>query len=351
MENFRFSIIITVICMAAAYFLKGLEAAALVLILGFLEVSLSFDNAVVNASVLKGMAPVWQQRFLTWGMLIAVFGMRLIFPVAIVAFATGVSFYDVTQMALHDPMQYAHHLENSHTLIAAFGGTFLLLVAFSFLLDDDRDIYWLVKMEEKIQSLSKVDAVSTTMTLATLLTTYHFVAPTHQHDVLMGGIWGIFLYGLVSSLDRFFQSDDDAQGGANVAAGNKPGTIEAESLGNVAKNTGVMSFLYLEILDASFSFDGVIGAFAITRDVLVIMMGLGVGAMFVRSLTIFLVEKGTLDEYIFLEHGAHYAIGALALIMLISTFQPIPEIFTGLIGAILIGLSLWSSIQDRKKKP
>lgn len=332
MENFRFSIIITVICMIAAYFLKGLEATALVLILGFLEVSLSFDNAVVNASVLKKMPPVWQQRFLTWGMLIAVFGMRLVFPVAIVAFATGVSFYDVTQMALHDPMQYAHHLENSHTLIAAFGGTFLLLVAFSFLLDDDRDIYWLGKMEEKIQSLSKVDAVSTTMTLATLLATYHFVAAEHQHNVLMGGIWGIFLYGLVSSLDRFFQSDD-----------------ESESLSDVAKNTGIMSFLYLEILDASFSFDGVIGAFAITRDVLVIMMGLGVGAMFVRSLTIFLVRKGTLDEYIFLEHGAHYAIGALALIMLVSTFQPIPEIFTGLIGATLIGLSLWSSIQDRRK--
>lgn len=332
MENFRFSIIVTVICMIAAYLLKGIEATFLVLILGFLEVSLSFDNAVVNASVLKKMSPVWQQRFLTWGMLIAVFGMRLVFPVAIVAFATSVSFYDVTQMALHDPMQYAHHLENSHTLIAAFGGTFLLLVAFSFLLDDDRDIYWLGKMEEKLQSLGKVDAVSTTITLAALLATYHLVTPAHQHDVLMGGIWGIFLYGLVSSLDRFFQSDD-----------------EAESLGDMAKKTGVMSFLYLEILDASFSFDGVIGAFAITRDVLVIMMGLGVGAMFVRSLTIFLVKKGTLDEYIFLEHGAHYAIGALALIMLVSTFQPIPEVFTGLIGATLIGLSVWSSIQDKRK--
>ncbi|NOT86235.1 MAG: DUF475 domain-containing protein [Methylococcaceae bacterium] len=334
MESFRFSIIITIICMIGAYFLKGIEATALVLILGFLEVSLSFDNAVVNASVLKRMPPVWQQRFLTWGMLVAVFGMRLVFPVAIVAFATDVSFYEVTQMALHDPMQYAHHLESSHTLIAAFGGTFLLLVAFSFLLDDDRDIYWLGKMEEKLQSLGKVDAVSTTITLAALLLTYHFVAAEHQHDVLMGGIWGIFLYGLVSSLDRFFQSDDE----------------DAELLGDAAKKGGVMAFMYLELLDASFSFDGVIGAFAITRDIVVIMMGLGVGAMFVRSLTVFLVKKGTLDEYVFLEHGAHYAIGALALIMLVSTFQPIPEIFTGLIGATLIGLALWSSIIDKRKQ-
>ncbi len=321
MESFRLSIIITLICTVGAFVLKGWEATVLVLILGFLEVSLSFDNAVVNASVLKRMPPVWQQRFLTWGMLIAVFGMRLVFPVAIVTFATGVSFNDVTQMALHDPMQYAKHLEDSHTLIAAFGGTFLMLVALSFLLDDDRDIYWLGKMEEHLQSLGKVDAISTTITLASLLLTYHFVAPEHQHDVLMGGIWGIFLYGLVSSLDRFFQSDE-----------------EAEVLGNAAKKGGVMAFMYLELLDASFSFDGVIGAFAITRDVVVIMTGLGIGAMFVRSLTVFLVKKGTLDEYVFLEHGAHYAIGALAVIMLMSTFHAIPEIITGL---LVQHLSVW----------
>ena len=333
MESFRLSIFVTIACMIGAFFWSGLEATVLVLILGFLEVSLSFDNAVVNASVLKRMSPVWQQRFLTWGMLIAVFGMRLVFPVAIVSFATDVSFYDVTQMALHNPLQYAKHLEDSHTLIAAFGGTFLLLVAFSFLLDDDRDTFWLGKLEEKLQSLSKVDAVSTTITLAALLSTYHFVAAEHQHDLLMGGIWGIFLYGLVSSLDRFFQSDD-----------------EGLQLADVAKKSGMMAFLYLEILDASFSFDGVIGAFAITRDIVVIMLGLGIGAMFVRSLTVFLVNKGTLDEYVFLEHGAHYAIGALAIIMLVSTFHHIPEIFTGLIGATFIGLSLWSSILDRRKQ-
>jgi hypothetical protein len=335
--------------MAGAFFWSGLEAVVLVLILGFLEVSLSFDNAVVNASVLKRMPAVWQQRFLTWGMLIAVFGMRLVFPVAIVAFATDISLFDVTQMALHDSLQYAKHLEASHTLIAAFGGTFLLLVAFSFLLDDDRDIYWLGLLEEKLQRLGKVDAINTTITLAALLTTYSFVAPLHKHDVLMGGIWGIFLYGLVSSLDRFFQTDEAASGILPNAALVRPGTSEIETLADTAKKSGVMAFMYLELLDASFSFDGVIGAFAITRDIVIIMLGLGIGAMFVRSLTVFLVNKGTLDEYIFLEHGAHYAIGALAVIMLISTFQPIPELFTGLIGAAFIGLSLFSSILDKRK--
>ncbi|MFO0005646.1 MAG: DUF475 domain-containing protein, partial [bacterium] len=96
--------------------------------------------------------------------------------------------------------------------------------------------------------------------------------------------------------------------------------------------SGIAAFLYLEVLDASFSFDGVIGAFAITRDVVIIMLGLAIGAMFVRSMTVYLVNKGTLDRFVFLEHGAHYAIGVLAVIMLIGTVQHVPEVLTGFIG-------------------
>ena len=114
------------------------------------------------------------------------------------------------------------------------------------------------------------------------------------------------------------------------------------------KRAGIAGFLYLEVLDASFSFDGVIGAFAITKDVVIIMLGLGIGAMFVRSLTVYLVNKGTLDEYVFLEHGAHYAIGALAIIMLLSMEYHIPEAVTGLVGIAFIGLALISSIRRRR---
>jgi hypothetical protein len=204
------------------------------------------------------------------------------------------------------------------------------------LFDDARDIYWLGEFEKKIQDIGKIDAVATTLSLFFLLITYKLVSSEHQHDVLFGGIWGIFLYGLVSSLDRFFQVESESE--------DDPLSPVA-----VAKKGGIMAFLYLELLDASFSFDGVIGAFAITRDIVTIMLGLGIGAMFVRSLTVMLVNRGTLDEYIFLEHGAHYAIGILALIMLISTHTPIPEVFTGLVGAVLIVLSVISSIQHRKK--
>ena len=89
-------------------------------------------------------------------------------------------------------------------------------------------------------------------------------------------------------------------------------------------------FLYLEVLDASFSFDGVIGAFAITNDIVLMALGLGIGAMYVRSLTVYLVRQGTLDDYVYLEHGAHYAIGALAVILLVTIQYEINEIITGL---------------------
>ncbi len=92
-------------------------------------------------------------------------------------------------------------------------------------------------------------------------------------------------------------------------------------------------FLYLEVLDASFSFDGVIGAFAITNDIVLMALGLGIGAMYVRSLTVYLVRQGTLDDYVYLEHGAHYAIGALAVILMVTIQYQINEVITGLVGS------------------
>jgi len=336
MQHFKFSIVFTIICLGVAFAFGGFQAVILAAILAVLEISLSFDNAVVNASVLKRMSPVWQQRFLTWGILVAVVGMRLLFPILIVAFATDLHIKDVAEMAFNQPELYAEHLHDAHPFIAAFGGTFLLLVCFSFLFDEVRDVYWLGRLERKIQEIGKIDAVATTLALLSLLLTYTLVLDLHKQDVLLGGVMGIFLYGVVGSLDRFFQVEET-----------ELEDDEAPSA-EIVKKGSIMAFLYLELLDASFSFDGVIGAFAITRDIVVIMLGLGIGAMFVRSLTVFLVNKGALDEYVFLEHGAHYAIGMLALIMLITTHTAIPELFTGLIGAAIITLSILSSIQYRK---
>ncbi|MBF0341952.1 MAG: DUF475 domain-containing protein, partial [Magnetococcales bacterium] len=122
MQHFKYSFIATAICLVIALFWGGLEAAAIVLLLGVLEVSLSFDNAVVNAAVLEEMEEKWRQIFLTVGILVAVFGMRLVFPVLIVAVSTGLSFGKITLMALQNPDEYAHHLQASHIQIALFGG-------------------------------------------------------------------------------------------------------------------------------------------------------------------------------------------------------------------------------------
>lgn len=331
MKHFRLSIIITVICLAVAFYWGGLTGIFIALVLGVLEVSLSFDNAVVNASVLKRMDERWQFYFLTWGILIAVFGMRLLFPIIIVSAATGIDFVGVTEMALRDPTTYAHHLEASHVQIAAFGGMFLLMVFFGFIFDEGKELHWLGRIEEKLASFGKLESIELILALGLLLVIQNWLANEIRLEAMVAGISGIMLFVVVDSLSAIFEDEE-----------------EGEQFTSAAKKTGIMSFLYLEVLDASFSFDGVIGAFAITKDVIIIMLGLAIGAMFVRSLTVYLVRQGTLDEYVFLEHGAHYAIGVLAGIMLMSMSRHIPEVFTGLAGAILIGLSLYSSIQYKK---
>jgi hypothetical protein len=124
--------------------------------------------------------------------------------------------------------------------------------------------------------------------------------------------------------------------------------MESAVTGEIVQS-GAASFLYLEVLDASFSFDGVIGAFALSNNLFIIGIGLGVGAMFVRSLTIMLVERETLASYRYLEHGAFYAIIALAIMMFLSTVIHIPEVVTGLIGAGLIVTAFVDSIRYNRR--
>ncbi|MEF8707683.1 MAG: DUF475 domain-containing protein [Candidatus Accumulibacter propinquus] len=342
MRHFRYSMFITVLCLALAFIWGqksldgGVATMTLALLLGIMEVSLSFDNAVVNASVLKEMDHKWRQIFLTVGILIAVFGMRLLFPIVVVAVATGQSMIDVAQMALKTPDEYARHLNDAHAGIASFGGMFLLLVFLSFLFDEGKEIHWLGRVEELLAKLGKLESVGIICALGALLLAQAFlpIDAATRLLVVVAGIGGVFLYVVVDSLGGFFEEEE-----------------ESGAVGNVAKRSGVMGFLYLEVLDASFSFDGVIGAFAVTRDVVIIMLGLAIGAMFVRSLTVYLVEKGTLDEYVFLEHGAHYAIGALAFIMFGSIVWHISEVVTGLIGVGFIVVAFTSSLIYKKNNP
>jgi hypothetical protein len=318
--------IVSVLSLGMAFLWGGPTALLAAVLLSVLEVSLSFDNAVVNATVLRRMDPVWQRRFLTWGILIAVFGMRLIFPVLIVAVAAGVGFIDVARMALTDPDRYAAHLKQAHIGISAFGGLFLLLVFLQFVCDQSKEIHWLGWIERRLAKFGRLQAVEIALALGVLLIV-QFGLPDHERlTAMIAGVTGVATFVA-------------AKGLASLAG-------EPDALGMAARS-GAAGFVYLEVLDASFSLDGVIGAFAITTDVVVIMIGLAIGAVFVRSLTVALVRKGTLEEYRYLEHGAHWGIGALAVIMLLGMRVAVPEVVTGLIGVALIGLSLMSSVRYR----
>ena len=340
MKDFKYAAILTAICLLLSAWwganneMGFMAAIVLTLMLGVMEVSLSFDNAVVNASVLKEMDHKWQQIFLTVGILIAVVGMRLVFPIVIVAVATGLDLSNVATMALERPEEYSKHLQASHVGIAAFGGMFLLLIFFSFLFDKSKELHWLGVVEKKLASLGKIESISVMLALFTLfiLQLWLPLDPAARTSLLVAGMAGVILFIGVSSLDSFFAPED----------------MQGVVVTNVTRS-GLAGFLYLEVLDASFSFDGVIGAFAITRAVVIIMLGLAIGAVFVRSLTIYLVRKGTLDEYVYLEHGAHYAIGALAVIMLNSIVFHVPEVVTGLIGVTFIISSIISSMAYKKR--
>jgi len=299
-------------------------------VLAVLEVSLSFDNAAVNASILKDMTPKWQQRFLTWGIAIAVFGMRIVFPIVIVMVAASLGPVDAVRLALADPAEYQRIVSDAHIGLMGFGGAFLGMVGLSFFFDDEKELNWIGPIERPLAKVADLEALAIGLVLAGTWATSTMLADDDALTFIIAAIGGLLTFLAVEVVNHVLE----------------PPT---PSTGDVAK-AGFGAFLYLEVLDASFSFDGVIGAFALTNNLIIIAIGLGIGAMFVRSMTIFLVRKGTMSEYRYLEHGAFYAILALAVIMYINTFSHIPEVITGLIGAVMIGLAFWASVRANRRE-
>ena len=316
MKHFYSSFVIAVVGLMIAFYIGAFEAVYICFILSILEVSLSFDNAVVNAKVLDSMEPKWQRRFITWGIPVAVFGMRFVFPILIVAVAARLGVLETLNLAIYKPEEYHRALETTRFEIYAFGGAFLLMVFLNFFFDSDKERHWIGILEDNVvvRFLSRFHNISFILAILFGLV---LLSMTQSYLIGMSYFSALALYLLIHSADSLFGSD--------------------------GVRSGLMGFLYLEVLDASFSFDGVIGAFALSENVFIIMIGLGIGAMFVRSLTLYFVEKRTLSELVFLEHGAHYAIGALAIIMFLKIFMEVSEIITGLIGIGFITISFIAS--------
>ncbi len=341
MKHFTGSIIITILGIIAAYLWgehvhqgTGFLCVFIAFILGILEVSLSFDNAVVNAMKLEKMEKIWQHRFLTWGIAIAVFGMRFLFPLLVVAIFAKLSVFKVLNIALNDSNQYAHYLHLTHAPIVAFGGAFLLMLFLSYFFNCEKDTHWICGVEHCCSKLGNIKGFETIITAIAILITQHYVSSEYKLSVLTSGLIGIVIYLTIDGITHWLEKHEEER---------------AKALSATVKGGGLIAFLYLELIDASFSLDGVLGAFALSQDIVIITIGLSIGAMFVRSLTLLLVEQKTLAKYVYLEHGAHWAIGALALIMFMSTTVEVPEVVTGLIGLAFIVAALISSIIENKK--
>jgi len=303
----------------------GWGAFALAVLLTILEVTLSFDNAVINAKILKQMDEKWQKRFLTWGILVAVFGTRLVLPILIVAASVAMSPWAIAKLAAFDPETYGHLLEGAHTAIAAFGGTFLLMVALKYFFDDAKSVHWIRSIERHLARWGRIEAIEIGLALILLLVISFFAG--HAATILAAGVIGIVLFILMQGIANSFSFEAE----------------KAVTAGSAAL------FLYLNVLDAAFSLDGVIGAFAITSSLPVIVAGLGIGAYYVRSLTIYFVRQKTLDTLVYLEHGAHWAILGLAGAMLVSLFFHVPEVITGLVGLVFVGFAGFSSVRAMRK--
>ncbi len=341
-QHYRFSIVFTILCLALGSWYGWMSTGSvagtaqilwIIVVLSVLEVSLSFDNAVVNASVLKEMDEVWQQRFLLWGIAFAVFGMRIVFPLAIVAIAAGLGPVETVRLSLTNPAEYERIVSSAGVGIAGFGGSFLAMVGLKFFFDADKEVHWIGFIERKLSAVSAVKAIEIGLLLLVLWGISSLLETADALTFIVAGILGIVTFIVVEAINTALEMQD-----------------ERRRLAGAAVRSGLGGFLYLNVLDASFSFDGVIGAFALSNNMIVIALGLSIGAIFVRSMTIHLVRKGTLAEYAYLEHGAFWAIIALGGIMLFGAVAHVPEVITGLIGAVLIALSLWWSIRRKRKE-
>lgn len=333
LAHHKIPFIVTVVAWIFVGLLLGADAFFLVVVLSILEITLSADNAVVNSRVLVKMSPFWQKLFMTVGIFIAVFLIRFLLPIVLVALASGASFDKILSLALYHPKEYGERLHAIAPIINAFGGTFLFMVATYFFVDMRRAHFWIKAVERSLARLASVPLIKLIATGALLISIPLLV--TQQKiaifvAMLLAAAIYLVLHSVTRAMERFEEKNSLKQQVGWVAFG---------------------SFMYLEVLDASFSLDGVVGAFALTNNIVIIMIGLGIGALWVRTLTIDMVKRQTLTTYKYLESGAHWAIAFLSLVMLLKLFHiELPEVIVGSIGLICIGLSVYSSQRHIRHK-
>jgi len=294
--------------------------SALFTIVGLLlfEAVSSVDNAIINAEVLHTMGARARRWFLTWGMFIAVFLVRGLLPFVIIwAFNTSLSPLQILSAAWSSDPLVIESIEKSAPILLVAGGVFLLFLFLHWLFLEDKHL-GLPRTEKFFMS----KGVWFYATVSVLLSVIAWFALKESN--LMG-------FGAVVGSTLFF-----------ITHGFKQNAEEQEKKLLGSAHSDLSKLFFLEIIDTTFSIDGVLGAFAFTLSVPLILLGNGLGALLVRELTLRNIER--IKKYVYLKNGAMYSILVLGLIMILHSFGfHIPEYLSPLATFIIIGFFFWKS--------
>jgi len=283
------------------------------------EVISSVDNAVVNANILGTMPHKYRKIFLFWGLLFAVFAVRGLLPFVIVWMANpSLGIGQVIGAAFSGSPEMGVYLEHSKPLLLLGGGIYLFFVFLSWLFLEEKKYAFLAEGFIHRQGVWFY-------ALASLLTTTVVYFSLQQNPIMA--------LAATIGVSAFFITD-----GFKKNAEEKEKKLMDPSMSAWSK------IVYLEVLDASFSIDGVIGAFAFTVSVPLIILGNGLGALVVRELTIKGIDLIT--KFAYLKNGAMYAIGVLGAMMTLESFgREFPFWLAPLMMVLLLGFFL--SLSER----
>jgi len=314
LKYFWFDVVFALFAYTTLFLYTGnsFESMEIAIFLTILEISLSFDNAVVNSRKIKEMNGFWKMMFLTVGMFVAVGVVRFWLPLEIVSDIGHMTLKDALHMALNDHERFKDILLQSKHVIAGAGGAFLGLLAIEFFMNSEKETHWLPVIEVPLQKLKVfLEAVKFESfgAIIILIGSYLVSLKIEDISVFYASIGGVAAFIVVEVIKNALELADEYLQESKWAF----------------LTGGFGAFLTTELIDASCSADGVVAAIAMSGDVLIVTAGLSVGALAIRSLTIKLVEENTLAELEYLENGAFLSILALAVSMYVGLFVEIPE--------------------------
>lgn len=294
-----------------------IEIIVVILGLTLFEVVNSVDNAIINAHVLRTMNEKWKKRFLYFGILTSVLLVRLILPLVIVWLAVpGISFTEIMKIFTGNSSIAVDAIEHQKPVLLIFGGMFLLLLYFQWLfMERKQPLFFHERILKEHHDVWFFAFAAATLVVILFLARNN---PSMMLAAAVGSAVFFVVYGLKETAER------------------QETKLMKKGISDASK------FFYLEVLDATFSFDGVVGAFAFTTNLLYIVIGLGIGALVLRQLTLLGINK--IAKYIWLKNGAMTAMGLLSIFMILESFSvELPIYLPTLATFAIVGYAFYRS--------